>query len=357
MRAILAALTHLAQRSGRFTVAEATALYNGLWMVLGFAFLACVVAFWVNVDFGLRWPSLLIAIFFGITAVYLWAKPLHILVVAGVGLAKKVITDATLADEVEKVLEKYLDILKWVLLVVVTFLFFTGTVSFRGSMGSILPILVGLGVVGILMWMWPKVFSGTWGRRIVYGYAILVIVLSFGSLVPGPVWVKYMPYGWDPTNAKPTNTEEALYRLSQKRLEIADADRATELNRITNKVDRREALTKAEERFIADAERSQSKKDSGRPLAVVPQGCTSASPCISVTKTDGSTERANIPQGKSVCFEPFFWSNIQRLGYKTSYKGGPEGGTGVSADTFWFVPEDGIKVPRHWFVQEGVTQC
>ncbi len=87
------------------------------------------------------------------------------------------------------------------------------------------------------------------------------------------------------------------------------------------------------------------------------QECTSASPCTTTLRTNGSTDRTNIPQGKSVCFEPFFWNNIQRLGYKTSYKGGDVGGTGVSADTFWFVPEGEMKVPRHWFVQESATQC
>ena len=99
------------------------------------------------------------------------------------------------------------------------------------------------------------------------------------------------------------------------------------------------------------------KSPSQQAQQVVPQDCTSAGPCTLVVRTDGPTERAHIPQGKSVCFEPFFWSNIQRLGYKTSYKGGDVGGTGVPADTFWFVPEGGIKVPKHWFVQEGATQC
>ena len=89
---------------------------------------------------------------------------------------------------------------------------------------------------------------------------------------------------------------------------------------------------------------------------IASQGCTSASPCTLALK-NGSTDRTNIPQGKSVCFEPFFWNNIQQFGYKTSYKGGPEGGTGVSADTFWFVPEAGINVPRYWFIQEGSTHC
>lgn len=95
----------------------------------------------------------------------------------------------------------------------------------------------------------------------------------------------------------------------------------------------------------------------GQQQQTATHGCNSASPCTLVVRTDGSTKKERIPQGKSVCFEPYFWSNIQQLGYKTSYKGGTESGTGVSADTFWFVPEAGTKVPRYWFVPIGTQQC
>lgn len=99
------------------------------------------------------------------------------------------------------------------------------------------------------------------------------------------------------------------------------------------------------------------KSPSQQAQQIVPQECTSASPCTLTLGTDGSSERVHIPQGKSVCFEPYFWNSVQRLGYKTSYKGGMEGGTGVPADTFRFVPESEATVPRYWFVQEGTTQC
>src|SRR3989338_3499067 len=100
MRAILIALIDIAQRTGRFTVAEATALYTKLWAIIGFALLACGIAFWMNAIFGWKVPSLMLAITFAIAALYLWAKPLHILIVAGAGVAAKIATNATLAAEV-----------------------------------------------------------------------------------------------------------------------------------------------------------------------------------------------------------------------------------------------------------------
>jgi len=358
MRAILAALINLAQRTGRFTVAEATVIYNGLWLLLGFILLACGAAFIANAGYGLKWPSLLFAIVFSIAAVYVWAKPLHILIVAGAGLANRIAGDPTLADEVENILKTYLEILKWVLLVGMTFLLITGTISFKENPGAFLSLLVALSVVGLLKWMWPKIFSGALGRRIIYGYAILVVVLSFGSLIPGPVWVKYMPYGWDPTNAKPTDTEDALYRLKRARRERDDANRAKELVSITERVKRGDPLTDVDLRIIAEAEQSQAKIDAAS------EKCPASHPCL------GSTEKVTIPKGQRVCFDESFWDNLGRLGYTTSYQGGFEKKYGCTrdqvisgvchertGDSFRFIPEKGVRLPNHWFVDEDGTQC
>lgn len=192
MREILSALIHIAQRTGRFTVVETTALYDRLWALFGFAILACAGAFMLNAWLGWKAPSLVLAIAFTIAAVYVWAKPLHILVVVGLGgalgLAKKIAGDSTLATEIGEALKIYLGFLKWVLLAGVTFLFITGTVSFKGNPGAILPILTALGVIGLFIWVWPDVFLSTWGRRLVYGYAVLVIAWSFAGLVVPSSW-------------------------------------------------------------------------------------------------------------------------------------------------------------------------
>lgn len=266
MRALLASLIRIAQRTGRFTVAQATDIYNGLWRIIGFALLACVAAFVMNAGLGWTTPSLVLAIVFAIAAVYMWAKPLHILVVAGTGLARSIATDAALAIEVKGVLRTYLSFLKWVLLAGVTFLFITGTVPFKEHPGTILPILVALGVIGLFTWAWPKLFVGTWGRKIIYGFAVVIVAYSFGNLIPGAVWAKYT--GWDPATAKPTATADRLYRLDKTERELADADRAKELERITEKVKRHEDLSPSDKEVVAKARQSQVSEKPAAPAHV-----------------------------------------------------------------------------------------
>lgn len=259
MNAILLSLLHLAQRTGLFTEAEATAAYNGLWRRLAYALTACAVAFLLNVSFGMKAPSLLLALMFAIVAFYVWAKPLHVLGIASTGLVAKIVTHADLVTEVEKILGFYLELLKWVLIVGGVFLLTTGTFSFKGSPLASLTLLLSLGVVGLFILKWPNVFVGTLGRRFFYTAALLIAVFSFVSIILGPMWImKYI--GLDPLNARSTSTEEAIYLLDHTRREMADADRTEELKRITDKINRHEALTQADDLIIADARLSQSNK-------------------------------------------------------------------------------------------------
>lgn len=258
MNAILTSLIRLAQRTGLFTEEEATAAYNGLWLKLAYALAACVIAFLLNVAFGMKLPSLLFALVFAVVAFYTWAKPLHVLGAASTGLAAKIVTHESLATEVKEVLGVYLRLLQWVLVVGGVFLLTTGTFSFKGDPEASLRLLIALGVVGIFIWMWPDVFVGTRGRRFFFASALLIAIFSFVSIIPGPVWTKYA--GWDPATVRPTRTEEGLYRLERARQKVADADRAKELNRIAEKVEDHVALTQAEELFISATRQSQLKK-------------------------------------------------------------------------------------------------
>src|SRR6185295_16162112 len=108
------------------------------------ALVVCGVAFMLNAWFGWKMPSLVLALAFMIVGVYYWAKPLNFLVVGGVALADVVVSHAHLAGEIEKVFTLYLAFLKWILLFGVTFLLITGTISFKGNPGAILPALVAL---------------------------------------------------------------------------------------------------------------------------------------------------------------------------------------------------------------------
>lgn len=300
MRALLASLIRIAQRTGRFTVAQATDIYNGLWRIIGFALLACVAAFVMNAGFGRTTPSLVLAIVFAIVAIYMWAKPLHILVVAGFGVASRIATDAALATEIEEVLRNYLGFLKWVLLAGVTFLFIAGTISFKENPGAILPLLVALGVYGLFTWAWPDVFAGTWGRKLVYWYAILVIALSFGSLFSGAVWAKYT--GWDPATAKPTATADRLYRLDKTEREQADDDQAKKLEIITAKIKRHEELTGADKEVIAKARQSQVSEKPATPAHATASTAQPPPQKLMLSIPANGNVRVRVPDGHGAAF-------------------------------------------------------
>jgi hypothetical protein len=220
--------------------------------------------------------------------------------------------------------------------------------------------------------MWPDIFTGTRGRRLIYAFAVCVIAVSLGSLVPGPTWKKWT--GWDPLTAKTTSADEAIYRLERVQREMADADRAAELERITKKITRREALTAAEERFIVEVKHPQSNE---KPPVSKPQAamkapvieCTKAHHCILREQDDGSTERVSVPKGKTLCLDGSSWDNRDKLGLRSTYQGGPEvvhtctrgqvmSGTcrEPNLDSFRFVPKEEVRIPRYWFVPEG-NEC
>lgn len=254
MRALLTSLRNLAQRTGIFTVAEATEIYNALWRIIGLAALALVGAFVLNAKYGFQRPSLILAVAFAVVAVYIWAKPLHILFVAGVGLARKVASDATVATEVENTLMAYLGLLKWVLFGGMTFLLITGTIPFSENPVAMLRVLVALGVAGLCVWLWPKLFAGTWARKTVYWGSVVIILAAFGSLIPGTVWTKYT--GWEPKKLAPSRTEKSLYRFDNLKREMADEAKARSVDAVIAKIGSGNELTASDEEAITNARRS-----------------------------------------------------------------------------------------------------
>lgn len=89
--------------------------------------------------------------------------------------------------------------------------------------------------------------------------------------------------------------------------------------------------------------------------------CAKKEPCTPFLEANGLTEKVRMKGGRSLCFDDSFFTNLSRLGYKTSYQGTAEdpGCTTVSCkmDTFWFEPEAGIRVPKYWYVPEGSPRC
>ncbi len=374
MKKLLAALIKLAERGGEFTLAHAYEIRDRVLMKVIFILLACLTSFALLAAFSWTTQTFVLAIVLSGYIAYLGTDPAHLSAVAGAGLAAKLANmRAELVTEIKEVFREWLVALQWAILLLVTFLFFsgslvwTGLVSFHEHPENVFIALTALIVIGLLLFMWPEVFPGARGRRFVFGYSVSILILSVLGCT-GPVWVKYT--GWDPSTIKPTSTEEALYRLNHVRQEMADADRAKELERITQKIRRREALTGAEERFIAEVQSQSERKPKQQQHATSAKECAKSHPCALSKQEDGSTEKVTVPEGKQVCFDSSSWDNRSRLGYRTSYQGGPEEEHTCTkeqvisgacheprSDAFRFVPEAGVIIPRYWFVPEGATQC
>lgn len=205
----------------------------------------------MNTVFGQRWPALILVVVFVVVAAYTWARPLYFLVVGIAGLAEKLATDATLAAGIKHVFTAYLDLLKWMLVAVVTFCFVMGTIPFKENTAMAFVLPVALGVVGLFMWAWPELFKGTWARKSVYAFAVGVAIYALLSQIPGAVWVKYI--GFAPSFA-PTATEQTLYeiRKAQEKNRVKSDDDS--LQDILERVRAGNVLTAPDERLVMKKE-------------------------------------------------------------------------------------------------------
>lgn len=93
--------------------------------------------------------------------------------------------------------------------------------------------------------------------------------------------------------------------------------------------------------------------------------CITGHPCELQQKSDGSTVPVSIQSGQWICFDTTFWDNLSQLGYRTSFRGGPEKLYGCTrdsvlsgkcnermGDTFRFTPTKGVPLPKYWFTSQ-----
>lgn len=285
-------LLRLAYAGGTLTLVQAQRLYARLiWIFVGA--IGIILVGWLCNLAGWRGVSIGLSLVFTVLTIIVWFEPVRLALVAGVGAvagATPRIPGAPVSMA-GRFLSVYIDILGKVLLWGSVLLFILGTVPFGERPSVIFGITAGLLLLVFIQWQW-KIGTNR-GKRLFHWYVSAMIVSFAISLVPGSVWVKYMPFGWNPKEIGTSSTEEAVYRLDRTRREMADADRAKELERITDKVRRREALTQAEEHFIAGSRR-QSEKPSTPPAR---QAQTQSGQQTLWMPAGGMSARISIPVG------------------------------------------------------------
>jgi hypothetical protein len=187
-----------------------------------------------------------------------------------------------------KFLSVYVDVLGKVLLWGAIFLFILGTVPFGEKPTVIFTLTAGVILLVLMDWQWH--FSAKMSRKLIYTFVVGTMIASGLMLIPGAVWVKYLH--WDPESAKTSSTAEKLYVLDKAMRDTADEDRAKELDRITDKVTKRKALTAEEKAFVAGA-RKAGPGEQAAPKAPV----TTASPTRGLPNDATDLPRAWNPDG------------------------------------------------------------
>jgi len=432
------ALLRLFGRSVSWTAQEARELYQLLIIFLGVLVFIVLVGFVCNIT-GIKGVNIFFSLLF-VSGVAVFAyQPIVLAITAGIGGAVGALRqDQSASRGAIAFLERYLDLLKHVLLWGSVILFLLGTLSFQESPFAFFSIVAAVIALAFIKWVWG--IGGTWGRHAIYWYVSAVVVILIASLVPGPVWDKYTPFAGKPTEIGASRTESTLYEIRKAREEQKEEAENKVLSRILKKVKAGEQLTPEEGIFLRQKESelgsvkflkptavSGSQQGSpslgdleewrrshwfwiisvlvlasiiltilGKPWAktlqwipigmfaalfvflpivhaiwgddgpvqtftkrqpVVAGRCTSAQPCAPASQGNGSTVPVAIPEGSALCHDPEFWTDLPRLGFKTTFKNGPVRGVGVPADSFWYEPQPGVSIPRYWFVPEGTKQC
>lgn len=195
---------------------------------------------------GLKEVNLLLAIVFAAGTAVVWFQPRFLVPIAEAGAVVGAVTPPTIPKTVVDALELYVRVLGHILLWGSLLLFVLGTIPFRENPLAILLIVAGLVVLLLMSAMWK---GGGMGRRFLKGYVIVMIIISFLSLISGPRWVKLI--GMDPNGMTEISVmEKELHTFKKSSREAQDEKDAARLKELTRKVSRGENLTDEEKAFV-----------------------------------------------------------------------------------------------------------
>lgn len=246
-------LLRLAHAGGALTLVQAQRLYRKLvWSFLGVV--TIVLVGWLFNLAGWRNVPIILSLVLTALTIIVWFEPVRLALVAGAGAAAGALpkVPGTPATVSEKFMSVYVDLLGKTLLWSSVLLFTLGTIPFGGNPFVIFGITAGLLLLTFIQWQWKMGTDS--GKKLFRLYVCAMLVMFALSLIPGPTWVKYAPYGWDPTEIGTTRTEQTLYKIKKARMEMKEEADDEVLGRILKKVRRGEPLTADEEGLLNQKE-------------------------------------------------------------------------------------------------------
>lgn len=240
MRMFLSNVANLIVRAwGLADELHSRVVYFVVWMiVVGF------IALPINCFDMTRWINSVIGIVLAVLVAAIASSPTVALIIIGSGTVADPRNPLNNAGAVTKVWAKFVGT---VVLYMSVFFLIAGTVPFARNWAVVPAIYLALIILFLVGPVWGM--QNKWVQPLVYFYALLMLVVGFGSLISGATYVQWLgvdPYGYIGT----TKVSEKLYEvqtLQQDKQSVADLKR---LDEITKKISDGHPLDEANQEFL-----------------------------------------------------------------------------------------------------------
>lgn len=244
------ALLRLFGHGASWTLRLARTLYQVFLIFLGILILVVLAGFGLNLA-GAKGVNLFFSLLFVAGFAIFSFQPIVLALTASIGGAVGILRqDQSATKGAVAFLEGYIVILKQVFLWGSVVFFLLGTLSFAESPLAFFAVVAGVIALAFIKLAWG--IGGDLGKQATYWYVSVMVVLFFLTLIPGSVWVKYMPFGWDPTTIGVTSTEDIRYQIQREQAKKTEEAKDAALRQILRNVREGKALTPAEDKILKE---------------------------------------------------------------------------------------------------------
>jgi hypothetical protein len=208
------------------------------------AFGLSLIALPLNYFDGTRWINGVIGIFAVIAVVAIATSPRLALVLLGSGV---VANPSTPRVGIATVAEVWARFVGSVVLYLSVFFLIASTIEFSRNWAVVPALYLALIIVFLVgpLWGWQT----RWAKPIVYVYALVVLIVGFGAMIPGATYVQWI--GLDPYAYLGTSlVSEKLYEVQQLQGEQQRTESLKRLEVIQRKIEAGEKLSPKDQGFL-----------------------------------------------------------------------------------------------------------
>lgn len=208
--------------------------------VIGLIFAASLLAVALNF-WGFKTANAMIGCILPFVALYIFTSPK---VIGGVFLAGIVTSPRHPVTGIKGITELVGQALAWIVLVTSLFFLVVGTLPFGRNFGAVWVIYLCFGI--LLLMDVRNIKKTKFAMGLLYAYVVVALVLSLGSMIPGPVHIKV--YGHDLFSwLRVSPVEEAIARVENAETKVEEKIIAVALAVIEKKILQGQPLTTNEQ--------------------------------------------------------------------------------------------------------------